>query len=249
MSIPVTRVFDKFDRLMAQKDFAAAEQHLLYWLREAGAQNDRRIKLSILNELVGFYRKTDSRENGLPVIETALELAGEPELAGSVTRATTLINAATAYKAFGDAGAALPLYEQAREIYELQLSPEDGRLGALYNNMALTVMETGRFREAEELFRKALEVMEKVPHGEANMAITLCNLADLTAAETGTEDGEQRIGEVLDRAYILLDTPDLPRDSYYAFVCEKCAPTFGYYGFFMAKQELLRRSEEIYERT
>ena len=249
MTIPLSRVFDKFDRLMAQKDFAAAERHLLYWLREAETQNDRRTKLSILNELVGFYRKTDRREDGLPVIEAALELAAASELRGSVTRATTFINAATAYKAFGDAGAALPLYEQAREIYEAQLTPEDGRLGALYNNMALTVMETGKLRDAEELFQKALEVMAKVPHGEADMAITLCNLADLTAAERGTLDGERRIGELLDRAYALLDTPDLPRDSYYAFVCEKCAPTFGYYGYFIAKRELLRRAEEIYERT
>ena len=34
-----------------------------------------------------------------------------------------------------------------------------------------------------------------------------------------------------------------------AFVCEKCAPTFEYYGWFMTAKEIKRRSDEIYERT
>ncbi len=247
--IPVRRIMEKLDSYLDRNDYDAAERHLLYWLAEADACRDARGRLTLLNEQIGLYRKRGKETECLRAAKDALALAESLEMENSVSYGTTLINAATAYKAFGDTGAALPLYEQAREIYELQLSPDDGRLGALYNNMALTVMETEHFREAEELFQKALSVMEKVPHGEADMAITLCNLADLTAAEAGTLDGERRISQVLDRAYALLDTPDLPRDSYYAFVCEKCAPTFGYYGFFMAKRELLRRAEEIYERT
>ena len=37
------------------------------------------------------------------------------------------------------------------------------------------------------------------------------------------------------------------RDGYYAFVCEKCASVFGYYGFFMYEKELHERSRRIYE--
>jgi tetratricopeptide (TPR) repeat protein len=158
---------------------------------------------------------------------------------------TTLINAATAYKAFGAPAQALPLYERARTLYESLLSPDDSRLGGLYNNMALALTELGEYRRAEALYRRALEVMEKAPRGALETAITWCNLADLSCAELGQEAGEARISACLDKAQTLLDDDTLPRNAYYAFVCEKCAPTFAYYGFFRAAQALSRRAEEI----
>ena len=54
---------------------------------------------------------------------------------------------------------------------------------------------------------------------------------------------------MLDEAYGLLNAEDIPRDGYYAFVCEKCAPAFSYYGYFLAAEELKQRAEEIYERN
>ena len=35
---------------------------------------------------------------------------------------------------------------------------------------------------------------------------------------------------------------------YYAFVCEKCAPTFEYYGYFLAAQDLNERAEAGYNK-
>ena len=61
------------------------------------------------------------------------------------------------------------------------------------------------------------------------------------------EEGEEKIAGLLDQAQALLDTPSVPRDGYYAFVCEKCAPAFGYYGYFLAEQDLMKRAEEIYK--
>ena len=49
------------------------------------------------------------------------------------------------------------------------------------------------------------------------------------------------------RAEKLFYTEDLPRNGYYAFVCEKCAPVFGYYGYFLTERELKRRAREIYD--
>ena len=45
----------------------------------------------------------------------------------------------------------------------------------------------------------------------------------------------------------LLDTPTLPQNGYHAFVCEKCAPTFEYYGYFLYANELKERAKRIYE--
>lgn len=246
--IPVSRVVEKLDEYLGKRDYPAAERHLCYWLAEAESCNDGRGKLTVLNEQIGLYRKLEREPEGLASAETALALARKLELDGTITMGTTLVNAATAYKAFGQAKTALPLYRQAREIYEQLLEPGDARLGGLYNNMALALTEPGDYALAEELFEKALHIMSHTEHGEAEMAITYCNLADLAAAQLGMERAERRIGAYLDKAQALLDTVSLPRDGYYAFVCEKCATTFGYYGYFFLEAELLRRAEEIYER-
>ena len=68
-------------------------------------------------------------------------------------------------------------------------------------------------------------------------------------AELGAEDASAQVDGVLDTAQALLDSPSLVRDGYYAFVCEKCAPTFAYYGWFAAADELNERARAIYERA
>ena len=55
--------------------------------------------------------------------------------------------------------------------------------------------------------------------------------------------------ELLDEAEALLNTPSVPRDGYYAFVCEKCAPSFEYYGYFLTAEDLKERSKKIYDRS
>ena len=65
----------------------------------------------------------------------------------------------------------------------------------------------------------------------------------------GYEKAEPTVQEYMDLALELLDTPTLPRNGYYAFVCEKCAPAFGYYGYFMAEEDLKKRAKDIYERN
>ena len=135
-------------------------------------------------------------------------------------------------------------------INDGSLRPEnDGRLGGLYNNMALALTSCGRWTEAKEMFLKALRVMEQQEHGEPEQAITWLNMADALEAELGPEEAAEYTGEYLDRAAELLDTPDLPRNGYYAFVCEKCAPVFGHYGYFAEEAELRKRVEEIREGT
>ena len=88
--------------------------------------------------------------------------------------------------------------------------------------------------------------MEQVPGGELEQAITCLNMADAVEGELGAEAGENKIAGLLEKAEKLLDTPSLPRDGYYAFVCEKCAPSFSYYGYFLEEEELMKRAEAVY---
>ena len=54
---------------------------------------------------------------------------------------------------------------------------------------------------------------------------------------------------LVEKAKALIDTPELPRNGYYAFVCEKSAPTFDYYGYFLYADELKKTAGRIYERA
>ena len=88
--------------------------------------------------------------------------------------------------------------------------------------------------------------MAQAPNGAVEQAVTCLNLANAVEGEKGLEAGEREINSLLDRAQELLDGPALPRNGYYAYVCEQCAPTFAYYGYFAAAEELKNRAEAIY---
>lgn len=249
VSVPQQRIVEKLDEYMSRRDYAGAERHLLYWLEEARLGRDLRGQLLVRNELVGHYRKAGQKEQALESARAALDLVEELGFAGSVSAGTTYVNAATAYNAFGENETALALFTKARAVYESDPKLGKHLLGGLYNNMALCCKALGRFDEAFALYELAMETMGQVPGGALEQAITCLNMADAVAARDGMEAGEGEIFALVDRAYELLKTADAPHNGYYAFVCEKCAPSFAYYGYFAAAEELEQEAKAIYERT
>jgi len=245
-SIPQRRVIEKLDEYMSRRDYAGAERHLLYWLSEAELGHDLRGRLLVCNELVGHYRKTREKEKAFSFAEQALELLKTQKMEDSVSAGTTFVNAATAYSAFGENLRALELFRKAKEIYESHPQTRAELLGGLYNNMALDCVALGKFAEAYALYDRAMEIMQSVPGGALEQAITCLNRADAVTVEKGFEEAEKQVFALVDRAYELLKQADAPHDGYYAFVCEKCAPGFSYYGYFAAAEELKKEAERIY---
>lgn len=248
-SIPVSRIIDKLDEHLGRNDYKAAERHLYYWLSEAKEGRDKRGELSVYNELLGLMRKTNQQEKAFDAVKNALRLIDELEFSNNITGGTTYINIATVLKAFDKNEESLPYYKKAEEVYLRLLKDGDSRLGGLYNNMALALSDSGNFDEAEDYFEKAIKIMKNIENGELEVAITYLNLANLAENRYGPEKSEASISEYIEKAKSLLDNPEIPRNGYYAFVCEKCAPTFGYYGYFLYENELMQRAEAIYERN
>ena len=246
--VPVGRILDKLREYENRSDWEAVERHLKYWLAEAEANRDERGQLMLCNELMGYYRKQEKQEEAFSYADRAVELIGKLGMEDTITAGTTWVNAGTVREAFGDPVGGLVYFDLARASYEKNLPESDARLGGLYNNMALALTVCGRYDEAESMFRRALTVMEKQEHGELEQAITWLNMADAAEAALGAEAAEEKAGRYLDRAEELLNTESLPRNGYYAFVCEKCAPVFGHYGYFAAEAELMRRAKEIHDR-
>ena len=248
-SIPQQRVIEKMDEYMATQDYAGAERHLKYWLEEARLGGDLRGSLMVRNELIGHYRKTGEKEKAYESGEEAVKLIDELDFAGTISAATTYINLATACNSFGDNERAYSLFRKAQDIYEKAGAVRDDLAGGLYNNMALTCVGLGRYAEADSLYKKAIERMKRVPGGQMEIAITYLNMADALDREKGFANCENEIYALLDLACGLLDDRTDVSDGYYAYVCDKCAPTFSYYGYFMEAEELKNRVRDIYERS
>lgn len=296
-TVPQQRIAEKLDDYMSRRDYAGAERHLEYWLEEALAIGDVRGELMLRNELVGHFRKTGNAGKAFEHAEAALRAIDVLDFGDTLSAGTTYTNIATAYNAFARNGESLALFRKAAALYEGSPATDPKLLGGLYNNMALTCIALERFDEADDLYRKALDTMAWVPHGELEQAITYLNMADAAVARfqaegeasaagsacagnpEGATDGwghtagnpgggpqaqapgadgpapdaeaacERAVEALLDRALELLDTPGIPHDGYYAFVCEKCAPVFAHYGFFLADEDLRERAQAIYERA
>ena len=244
--VSLERILVKLDEHLGRNDYAAAERHLLYWLSEAEGGCDTRAELLIRNELMGLYRKLGRREEALAAADSAIAKIEAMDIAHTVGAATTYLNCGTVYKAFKMADIGLPYFERARDIYERELTPTDSRLGGLYNNMGLCLVDLGRFSEADELYRKAIQIMQTHEDGTPEVAITYLNMATAAEGELGLVDADEKIQHYLDIAEELLENYP-KRDGYYAFVCEKCASVFGYYGRFFYENELKERARRIYE--
>ncbi len=243
------RVIGKLDEYLSRNDYPSAERHLKYWAQEAEINGDGRGLITVYNELVGLYRKLGREQDADSACEKLFSLIESENLADSVTAATSYLNIATAYKSFSRAEKAVPLYEKTKEIYERELPATDSRLGGLYNNMGLALADTGEFEKAKNCFEKALNIMSQNEGCEPEQAITYLNMATAAESENGIENNEEFIAACVKKADILLETQGIKHDGNYAFVCEKCAPVFGYYGYFMLEKKYSERAKQIYERN
>lgn len=239
-------ILKALDGFLHRNDYSSAEEHLLDCLSRSVEYNDGAAEILVRNELMGLYRKLGRRDDALKTVEAVLEKIKEMNVENQIGSATTYLNSATVYKAFSEPEKSIELFYKARRIYEEKLSSDDDRLSGLYNNMGLTLVDLKRFREADELYNKAIEIIKNKPQRALDIAITYLNMANAVEAQKGLEEGDKEISEYLKKAEEILEKFS-NRDGYYAFVCEKCASVFGYYGHFFYENELKERAKRIYE--
>jgi tetratricopeptide (TPR) repeat protein len=247
MAIDPKRLLDKLDNFLRQNDYESAKNHLLYWLNEAKGAGDERAVLLINNELMGLCRKLGQKDEAIFYAESALNEVQKMGIEDNVGAATTYLNSATVFKAFGKANEGIALFERAREIYEKNLKSDDDRLAGLYNNMALALTDLKRFDEAKALYERAISVLKKVKGKEPEQAITYLNLASCAESELGLENAQAVIEANIEKAMEKLEASEDKVSGNYAFVCEKCATVFGYYGYFYYENILKERYKRIYE--
>lgn len=198
----VEAILKQVDEYYGANKGKEAERLLKESVSQAQREGDDNSLLSLLNELIGYYRETSRTEDSYEAAGQALHLAGQMGLTDSIPYATTLLNAATAYRAGGSLQESLDCYRQAKEVYD-RLLPEDDMLKAsLYNNVSLLYQEMGEFERAGQCQEKALKIAEKnkaayeAAVSRANLAGTCLNLGQDEAAFAYAKEAAEAFQEM-----------------------------------------------------
>ena len=243
--INITRFIERLDGCFNRNDMKAARECIEYWENEARRLGDDRGLLTVLNEAVGFYRRSQKNNKALRAMEDSLSLVEKLGLAQSLTGATIYINAATTLSFFGREEEGLRLYDKAAACYIGNNMTETYEYAALLNNKAGTLNELKRYDEAEESWKAAIEILKKVGFHDGEIAISLVMLAHLTFDRDSAS--YEKVEALLDEAWAYLNSDNQAKDGNYAYVLRKCAPSFEYFQRPIEAQALRDVAREINE--
>ena len=189
----IETIRETIDKLYEQGRSLEAEDVLLSTAGAAAEEGDDHLLLQILNELIGHYRETSEWEKAYEITERAIYIAGRIFPTESIPYATTLLNAASMYRAAGDLEKSRSVYRDVEKIYAVTLKADDMLYASLYNNEALLYQEEGEFSKAKALLLKALDI-DKANGKEYEEAVSLANIA-ATMIQTGEHEEALKAAE------------------------------------------------------
>ena len=208
----IENFYETLDSFFEKRQIDKVDPFLVSSLEQAKAEEDYGAYISICNEMIGFYRSVSAFEKAYIAAEDVLLLMEELNMENTEHFATTLLNAATAYRAADDYTTALRYYKQALQIYDSILPPQDYRYAGLYNNMSILFEKMNENEEAITYATKALSIIEALPDSEAETATTMTNLALLYFKA----DRYDKAKELLERALALFEQSGENTDAHYS---------------------------------
>ncbi len=179
-------VLNTVDSLFDENKPKDAESYLINMRSVAGREQDQALLLTVLNELIGYYRQTSEKDKLQEIIDASIAaIKVSEESAGSentLQAATVYLNIANAYRSMGKLEMAMDYYHKTQTIYDKcmemgQLDRMDMLVAGLCNNMSLLYQEMGDFESAGESLKKALEISLYNKAG-FEIAVTYANLAN-----------------------------------------------------------------------
>jgi len=187
-----------------------------------------------LDRMFCFLRGSDvARERGDSVqgiarVQAAREVLKNSPFDSDLLEMHALMNLAEAYRAAGQYREAIAAFEQTSALMGSLGRDDTQNAGTLFNNWAMALFQSGRIREAEGVFRRAIDISRAGPGAEAvapmllnNYARTLRELGRLDEASAYAESAcakAQQAGHevvvnqsLIERARIYREKGDLDR--------------------------------------
>ena len=173
----VEKTLEQLDTLLAQHRTNEIEGFLLEEIEESVSQRDTGSLITLMNELIGYYRENGEYEKSLVYCKQVLQVAVEAGLSGTIPYATTLLNVANSCRAARLLREAMMYDEKVREIYVNNIEDTDFRYVNLYHNMGLLFQEMGDCESACDCMERALAIAALYQEARVEIAIVYTSLA------------------------------------------------------------------------
>lgn len=173
----IQKILTEYDAMFGVKSLEEIEEFLVQKIQEAGEQAEIGIVVTLLNEIIGFYRDTTQKEKALTRCQELTGILQALQMEGRLEYATSLLNIANAYRAFGLLGESLAAYGEVEKVYLEKLPAGDFGFANLYNNWSLLYQEMEEFENARDMLRRALRIVDSYETALIPQATTRTNLA------------------------------------------------------------------------
>lgn len=173
----IEAVIHGLDALFANRQSEQVEDYLSKYLEQALKEGDVGSAITIINELIGYYRDTSQYDKADAYCQKLLPFMERAGLKDTIHYGTSCLNIANAYRAAGRLELSLEYYQKVREIYQNVLEPGDFRWASLNNNLSLLYQEMERYEDACNALQEALSIVKTYPEAKVELAVTYTNLA------------------------------------------------------------------------
>lgn len=175
----IKNILNTYDNMFETNTLEEIYGFLTKYINLAYSEKDYSSAITLLNEIIGFCRDTDKKEECLNYCNQVIDLIKQLNICESIGHGTTLLNIANAYRAFYLFDESLKFYENTEKIYKNKLPEGAFNFAGLYNNWSILYEEMGKYLDAEELIKKALDIVDKYPEAVIEQATTRTNLAEV----------------------------------------------------------------------
>jgi tetratricopeptide (TPR) repeat protein len=229
------------DALFAVNKLEEAQEYLESWYQKSVSENNWHLQITVLNEMLGFYRSIGEEKQALDTVEKTLKLVQEHELAESPDVGTIWINVGTTLCRFYRYEEGLAYYQKAEKA--LENCDNTYLLASLYNNSAAAYEAAGNTEVSIQNYEKSLKLLEDLPDCITLIAVTYANMAN-SYLKSGQEE---KAALSLQKMDAILDDPNIPWEAGYASACVKCGSLHFNIGNEERAKELNERARQIYE--
>lgn len=173
----IQNVIRGLDQLFAERKSDQVEDYLSKYLEQALQESDVGAAITIINELIGFYRDSSQYDKAEAYCEKLLPFMERAGLKDTIHYGTSCLNIANAYRAAGKWEQSMQYYKQVEQIYQQVLEAKDFRWASYRNNLSLLYQEMGRYEDACQALSDALVIVKEYPEAKVELAVTYTNLA------------------------------------------------------------------------
>lgn len=241
----VNKFLEQLDQLYETVEFGEIEQYLKETLERAALEGEVEGCLSVLNEMMGYYRVAGRYEESILCVEQVLEVMTNIKTISNTVYGTTFLNIATAYRAAQQYQKSEYYYEQAYHFMKEVSGEESYLMASFYNNRSILFAHTERLQEARQDIEKAMKIIKGIPDYEMEEAISYTNLGNICFRMNEMDEGIEYMKQAVD----IFESHPSYRDVHYVAALSGLAEAYYHQNHLEASLQYYKKALDEIERT